>query len=73
MQSEHQIPIWFFIGAILFIYGLTIFGTGVVEWITPPPAELRVALYELHAAVWWGAILTVIGAFYGVRFNPFRK
>lgn len=68
MESEHQIPIWFFIGAMLFIYGLIICIAGIYEWIFPP--DIKIALYELHAAVWWGALLTALGAFYLKRFWP---
>jgi len=26
-------------------------------------------LYELHAPIWWGAIMTVAGLFYTIRFR----
>ena len=29
MENEHQIPIWFFIGGILAVYGVLIFGAGL--------------------------------------------
>ena len=71
-MSEHdrQIPIWFFIGLLLGIYGLLILGTGIYGWIHPP--SVKVALWDLHADVRWGALLTILGAFYFVRFRPGR-
>jgi integral membrane sensor domain MASE1 len=69
-MSEHdkQIPIWYFIGILLGIYGLLILGTGIYGWFNPP--AVKVALWNLHADVWWGALLTIIGAFYFTRFRP---
>ena len=65
------IPIWFFIGVLLSIYGLMIFGYGVYEWNTgsyPPLVQLT----NLHTPVWWGGLLTALGMFYAVRFRPGR-
>jgi hypothetical protein len=68
MQGS-RIPIWFFIGMLLFIYGVIILGTGIFEWITasyPPGVELN----SLHAPVWWGGLLTMLGLFYVLNFRP---
>jgi hypothetical protein len=73
MESEHQVPIWFFIGALLLLYGLIIFGVGVYHFAVPPPLEARVALYELHADIWWSALMIVLGAFYCLKFYPGRR
>ena len=70
MESEHQIPIWFFIGALIGVYGLIILGTGIHSAVFPPPADEQVALSYLHADFWWGAMMTVLGAFYCLRFRP---
>jgi hypothetical protein len=61
-----MISIWFFIGLLLLAYGILILGTGVSEWSSPPP----VVHAELHAAVWWGALMTILGVLYSVRFAP---
>lgn len=71
MDTEHQIPIWFFIGALLTIYGVLITAAGVHAWLNP--ANVRVVLAHLHADVWWGLLLIVIGLFYTLRFAPWRK
>jgi len=70
MDSEHQIPIWFFIGVLLGTYGLLIFGSGIYGLIHPP--ERTVALSYLHADIWWGALLLVLGIVYIVKFRPNR-
>jgi hypothetical protein len=64
------ISIWFFIGVLLAIYGVLIFGYGVSELITGHVAN--VALAYLHAPVWWGALMLALGAFYCLRFKPTR-
>jgi len=62
MTTENSISIWFFIGLSLLVNGLLILGAGVYEYSHRP--EFPVVLFELHASVWWGALLTVIGGFY---------
>jgi hypothetical protein len=68
MKSGGSISIWFFIGISLLVNGLLIFATGIYE-LTHPPA-VQVVLFRLHASIWWGAILTGIGAFYCIYFAP---
>ncbi len=68
MGRELQIPIWFFIGALLGIYGLLILGSGLYALFRPP--ERQVALSYLHADIWWGLLLLVLGTIYVIRFRP---
>ncbi len=70
MEGSREIPIWFFIGVLLSIYGVMIFGYGLWELITGHLAH--VVLARLHAPVWWGAIMLVLGLFYTLRFRPGR-
>lgn len=63
-----EISIWFFIGVLLTVYGIVILAYGIWELvmhITP-----NVELAQLHAPIWWGAILLLLGLFYGFRFRP---
>jgi hypothetical protein len=64
------ISIWFFIGVLLTIYGAMILGYGLYELATGTTAN--VILANLHAPVWWGAIMLALGIFYAVRFRPSR-
>jgi len=66
-EKHHIIPVWFFVGVLLFIYGIMVFLTGIVEW--HKPAE-GVQLTDLHAPVWWGALLIVLGGIYCSVFRP---
>jgi hypothetical protein len=65
------IPIWFFIGVLLLIYGCMIFGYGMFELATgsyPPLVELT----NLHTPIWWGGLLALVGVLYVVKFRPGR-
>ncbi|HKN24227.1 MAG TPA: hypothetical protein VJX72_05215 [Candidatus Acidoferrum sp.] len=68
MKRGGSISIWFFIGISLLVNGLLIFGAGVYEFFHPPVKQ--VVLYHLHANIWWGGILAVIGAAYCIHFAP---
>ena len=61
-----MIPVWFFVGVILLIYGIIIFCTGIYEFSSPPPTVLA----NTHPAIWWGALLTVIGGIYVYAYMP---
>ena len=70
MESEHQVPIWFFIGSLLLLYGIIMTAAGIYALAFPPPLDQRVALFDLHADIWWGLLLVVMGGFYCIRFRP---
>jgi len=61
-----MISIWFFIGVLLLAYGALIFGAGVYGFSHPPD----VVRADLHAGVWWGVLLLILGSVYTVRFRP---
>lgn len=68
MSEKHQIiPVWFFVGVLLLIYGVLILGSGLIEWSHPPEG---VELANLHAPVWWGALLIVLGTIYCAKYYP---
>jgi hypothetical protein len=68
MHAEGRISIWFFIGTLLLAYGVLILGSGIYEWLRP--SVTQVVLANLHAAIWWGALLLILGTVYCVRFFP---
>ena len=68
MHGHGSLSIWFFIGMLLTAYGVLITATGLIELSSPlsnPPV-----LANLHASIWWGAVLLIIGLVYLVRFFP---
>ncbi|HET9400485.1 MAG TPA: hypothetical protein VFO34_06000 [Candidatus Acidoferrales bacterium] len=69
MYSEQGgVSIWFFIGALMFVYGILIFASGLFELLSNTPQT--VVFGGLHAAVWWGALLIVFGGSASYRFFP---
>ena len=65
MHGKGMISIWFFIGLILTVYGGIILAAQLT--LPGPPG---VVLTNLHAGVWWGALLLVVGLFYTIHFRP---
>lgn len=63
---HHIIPVWFFVGVILLLYGAIICLTGIYELSHSPSTVLG----HLHPAIWWGALLAVIGGIYVWLFLP---
>ena len=61
MAEDHRIiPVWFFVGVLLLIYGVIILASGIYGLSHPPETVLA----NLHPAVWWGILLTALGGFY---------
>ena len=71
MHRPGMISIWFFIGVLLLVYGVLILGAGLYELSSP--ADHPVVLADLHAGIWWGGLLIVLGVTYSLRFRPGRK
>jgi hypothetical protein len=65
MKTDGAISIWFFIGISLFVNGVLILCAGLYEMSHPP--EAKVVLYQLHANVWWGAVLLICGLVFCLR------
>jgi hypothetical protein len=65
-EDHHIIPVWFFIGVLLLIYGVLILASGIYELSNPPETVLG----NLHPAIWWGALLIIIGGVYVYYFMP---
>ena len=60
--------IWWFAGVLLLAYGVVILTTGVWELSHPLPNPP--VLNNLHAPIWWGGLLTVVGLVYTIGFRP---
>lgn len=71
MKSGGSLSIWFFIGISLAVNGAVIFARGIYELMYPP--AIQVVLYNLHANIWWGGLLLILGAFFSLRFSPARE
>jgi hypothetical protein len=69
--EKHFIPVWFFIGLLLSIYGALILARGVYGWMVPPSPTIAMA--HLHIDIWWGAGMLLFGLFYVICFRPKSK
>ena len=63
-----RISIWFFIGVLVLAYGVLIFGAGIYELFVPETQP--VILSNLHAGIWWGLLMIVLGGIYTYRYVP---
>ena len=67
MKAGGSISIWFFIGVSLLFNGVLILAAGIYQYLQPP--ETPTVLFNLHAGIWWGALLAVLGAIYCLLFR----
>jgi hypothetical protein len=67
-EGKHMIPVWFFVGVLLLIYGILICIQGIWEWSGPPDPHLH--LSYLHPTFWWSLILIVLGGLFSVKHFP---
>ena len=70
MPRRAHVSIWYFIGLLLDIYGVLILGASLYDLASPP--EHPVVLANLHAGIWWGALLLILGLVYTMAFSPKR-
>lgn len=68
MTIKKMIPIWFFVGGLITIYGVLILAAGVHEYSLPQGST--VAMQNLHLQIWWGIGMLILGIIYLVRFRP---
>ena len=57
--------IWFFVGLIMFAIGIIVFAAGIVDLMFPGNNGVR--LEYLHANIWWGIIIWIIGLVFIIK------
>ena len=65
---RRNIQVWFYIGAVLGLYGIMLTAAGVYQWIHPPTTMLA----GYHATFWAGIVLLIVGGIYTVAYWPRR-
>jgi uncharacterized BrkB/YihY/UPF0761 family membrane protein len=53
-----MLPIWFWIGTILLVYGLIVAGFGIYYVFHP---QTRTVLARINPSLWWGGIMLAVG------------
>ncbi len=66
MSEKKSLPIWLFIGGLLLIYGIMCLGAGI-DQISHPPSTV---LADLHATLWGGIVLILLGGTYVIAYWP---
>ena len=65
---QRNIQVWFYIGAVLALYGIMLTAAGVYQWIHPPATVLA----GYHATFWAGVTLLIVGGAYTLAYWPRR-
>lgn len=68
-EEHHMIPVWFFVGVLLLIYGILILIQGIAEWSSPPDTVLS----NLHPTFWWSFILIILGGIFCAKHRPGKQ
>jgi hypothetical protein len=63
MHEENGLSIWFFVGGMLTIYGVIILISNIPGFTTAFENQ-HVVLERLHAGLWWGILLILLGALF---------
>ena len=61
-----MIPVWFFVGILLLIYGLVIFISGIYWYIN----TADIIAGHLHAGIWWGSLMIILGIYFVIKYLP---
>ena len=64
-----MLPVWFFIGLLLTVYGVIILITSLIDLSRPPTAVLA----QYHPGIWGGVLLILVGGFYTLHFWPGKE
>jgi predicted membrane channel-forming protein YqfA (hemolysin III family) len=71
MEREMK-SIWYFVGLMLLAMGIVVFASGIYYYFSPE--RNHTVLGQLHADIWWGAIIIAAGAiFFFTNRNASKK
>jgi len=62
MENQKQmIPVWFWVGLMLLVYGILITGAGLL-YISSPPSNYMAKWTNPN--LWWGGVMLVVGVIF---------
>jgi hypothetical protein len=68
-RPQTEFSVWFYIGALLLLYGLLLLAAGLHQLSHPPTTVLA----DYHATLWGGVVILLLGALYAFIFWPNRS
>ncbi len=71
-MQKRFISIWFFIGSLLFLYGVIILIASIYEAVAPS-SNIHIVLKELNFGIYWGVLLILVGLLFFISFRPWKK
>lgn len=71
MKRLEKVPVWFFIGSLLILYGVIVTAASVYDVFHRGSAPSTV-LENIHFGIWWGILMIGIGTVYFIIFRPSR-
>ncbi|NVM04759.1 MAG: hypothetical protein HWN67_20735 [Candidatus Helarchaeota archaeon] len=69
ISPKRMIPVWFFVGILITLYGLVIFISGIYWYVHP----INIVAGYLHAAIWWGILMTIFGLIFIIKNIPKKR
>ncbi len=69
ISQKKMIPVWFFVGILLTIYGSVVFISGIYWYVRP----INIVAGYLHAGIWWGILMTIFGLFFIIKNVPKKR
>lgn len=67
--KQKHLPVWFFVGVLMFVFGIVVFFSGIYWFFTPS----GVILANLHTGIWWGVVMTSFGLLFSIKHGPWKK
>jgi predicted membrane channel-forming protein YqfA (hemolysin III family) len=61
-MAREMKSIWFFVGLMLLTMGAVVFISGIYYYNNPERGST--VLNDLHADIWWGAVIIIAGAIF---------
>lgn len=68
-SPKRMIPVWFFAGILITLYGLLIFIIGIYWYVHP----INIVAGYLHVGIWWGILMTIFGLFLIIKNIPKKR
>ena len=59
-KTTRTLSVWFFVAAILIVYGVMLMVNGALIWLHGAPT----VNFKLHPCLWWGLLIALTGGLF---------